>query len=139
HALRIREGPQVDGFLHVVAARRSAARIGLGRRRFIAAGQGNRAAGDEGREQRITSVDAGCILVPLISRHHYLLFAWVLTTVFLGYSIRSPSSSRSRCKTRDLATRTAPALIDNSAATSGADPPSMAVRQNACQVRSANS
>ena len=35
-----------------------------------------------------------------------------------NYSKRSPHSSRSRCKTRDFATRTAPGLIESSSATS---------------------
>src|SRR5262249_3399355 len=51
----------------------------------------------------------------------------------------SPSSSRKRWSTRHFATRTAPGLRPSSSATSGAGCPSTAVRQNACQVRSANS
>src|SRR6185437_3265199 len=54
-------------------------------------------------------------------------------------SAKSPSSERSRCSTLDLATRTAPADIDNSAATAGAGKPSTIDRQKACQERTAKS
>ena len=55
------------------------------------------------------------------------------------YCPKSPSSCRSRSRTRDLETRTVPGFIDRSAATSLAERPSTTTFQNACQVRSWNS
>ena len=53
-----------------------------------------------------------------------------------GQSGRSPSSRRSRKRTRDLATRTAPGVMSSSAATSAAARPATTTSQNARQVRS---